>query len=84
MGNPSGYFKNFEDKSFVYSWKDLVKQVAQRYIGEAKKNILNCFSGQFFKNRCGRAGLILTFIQQKNLGHRINLLVTDGNTKLCC
>ena len=39
MGNPSGYFKNFEDKSFVYSWKDLVKQVAQRYIGEANKRI---------------------------------------------
>lgn len=34
MGNPSGFFKNFDDKNFVYYWKDLVKQLAKRYIDE--------------------------------------------------
>lgn len=34
MGNPSGFFKNFDDKTFVYYWKDLVAQLAKRYIDE--------------------------------------------------
>ncbi|XP_052770728.1 alpha-L-iduronidase-like isoform X2 [Mya arenaria] len=34
MGNPSGLFRNFEDKETVYLWKDLVTQVASRYIDE--------------------------------------------------
>ena len=62
MGNPSGYFKNFEDKSFVYSWKDLVKQVAQRYIGEAKKNIELLLRPFFFKTDVAGWVFILIFI----------------------
>lgn len=34
MGNPGNIFKNFEDKSAVYDWKDLVTQTAQRYVGK--------------------------------------------------
>ena len=32
MGNPSGYFTDFDNKSQVYLWKDLVQQVATHYI----------------------------------------------------
>ncbi|XP_060619697.2 alpha-L-iduronidase isoform X1 [Anolis sagrei] len=32
MGSPSGYFTDFEDKNQVRQWKDLITQLAQRYI----------------------------------------------------
>nr|XP_034996646.1 alpha-L-iduronidase isoform X1 [Zootoca vivipara]XP_034996648.1 alpha-L-iduronidase isoform X1 [Zootoca vivipara]XP_034996649.1 alpha-L-iduronidase isoform X1 [Zootoca vivipara] len=32
MGSPSGYFTDFEDKRQVIQWKDLVTQLAERYI----------------------------------------------------
>ncbi|XP_062827618.1 alpha-L-iduronidase isoform X2 [Anolis carolinensis] len=32
MGSPSGYFTDFEDKKQVRQWKDLITQLAQRYI----------------------------------------------------
>ncbi|XP_043917055.1 alpha-L-iduronidase [Protopterus annectens] len=32
MGNPSGYFTNFEDKRQVMEWKNLVSLIAKRYI----------------------------------------------------
>ncbi|XP_041370687.1 alpha-L-iduronidase-like isoform X2 [Gigantopelta aegis] len=32
MGNPSGIFSDFDNKTQVYMWKDLVKQVAEHYI----------------------------------------------------
>ncbi|KAH3708034.1 alpha-L-iduronidase-like isoform X2 [Dreissena polymorpha] len=34
MGNPSGLFKDFEDKTSLMMWKDLVTQTAQRYINQ--------------------------------------------------
>ncbi|OXB55368.1 hypothetical protein ASZ78_002437 [Callipepla squamata] len=33
MGNPSGYFLNFEDKEQVVRWRNLVTLLASRYIG---------------------------------------------------
>lgn len=33
MGSPSGIFTDFEDKHQVFAWKDLVSQLARRYIG---------------------------------------------------
>ncbi|XP_055977490.1 alpha-L-iduronidase [Sorex fumeus] len=33
MGSPSGRFTDFEDKQQVFAWKDLVSQLARRYIG---------------------------------------------------
>ncbi|XP_060044388.1 alpha-L-iduronidase isoform X2 [Erinaceus europaeus] len=32
MGSPSGHFTDFEDKRQVFAWKDLVSQLARRYI----------------------------------------------------
>ncbi|XP_029458207.1 alpha-L-iduronidase isoform X2 [Rhinatrema bivittatum] len=32
MGNPSGYFTDFEDKIQVLAWKNLVSTIAKRYI----------------------------------------------------
>lgn len=34
MGNPSNYFMDFEDKTQVVQWKDLVNELAMRYIGQ--------------------------------------------------
>ncbi|KAH3707956.1 hypothetical protein DPMN_067377 [Dreissena polymorpha] len=34
MGNPSGLFKDFEDKTSLMMWRDLVTQTAQRYIDQ--------------------------------------------------
>lgn len=34
MGNPGNLFNNFEDKTAVYFWKDLVTQMAKRYVGK--------------------------------------------------
>lgn len=33
MGNPGQLFSNFEDPKQVYAFKDLVKTIAERYIG---------------------------------------------------
>ena len=33
MGNPSNYFTDMDNKTQVYQWRDLVHQVASRYIG---------------------------------------------------
>ncbi|XP_046549728.1 alpha-L-iduronidase-like [Haliotis rubra] len=33
MGNPSSFFTDFENKTQVYWWRDLVQQTATRYIG---------------------------------------------------
>ncbi|XP_051866388.1 alpha-L-iduronidase isoform X2 [Pristis pectinata] len=33
MGNPSGYFTNFEEKIQVFEWKKMITFLAQRYIG---------------------------------------------------
>ncbi|CAD5116567.1 DgyrCDS5446 [Dimorphilus gyrociliatus] len=32
MGNPSGFYTNFENKTQVYFWADLIRQIASRYI----------------------------------------------------
>jgi L-iduronidase len=32
MGNPSNFFNDFENNTQLYQWKDLVKQIAVRYI----------------------------------------------------
>lgn len=37
MGNPSGYFPNFEDKEQVVRWRNLVTLLASRYIGKFQK-----------------------------------------------
>ncbi|WAR20974.1 IDUA-like protein [Mya arenaria] len=34
MGNPSGLFRNFEDKETVYLWKDLVTQYGAGFVSE--------------------------------------------------
>ncbi|XP_045189835.2 alpha-L-iduronidase-like [Mercenaria mercenaria] len=34
MGNPSNIFTNFEEKSLVMNWKDLVTKTAQRYVDQ--------------------------------------------------
>lgn len=34
MGSPSGFFTDFEDKEQVIQWKNLIVQLAKRYIGE--------------------------------------------------
>lgn len=34
MGSVSGFFTDFEDKSQVVEWRNLVHVTAQRYIGE--------------------------------------------------
>uniref|UniRef100_A0A8C4Q2R4 Alpha-L-iduronidase n=3 Tax=Eptatretus burgeri TaxID=7764 RepID=A0A8C4Q2R4_EPTBU len=34
MGNPSGYFTDFEDKTQVVQWRDLVTVLAKRYINK--------------------------------------------------
>ena len=36
MGSPSGIFTDMENKTQVYWWRDLVTEVAQRYIGETE------------------------------------------------
>ncbi|XP_013922766.1 PREDICTED: alpha-L-iduronidase-like [Thamnophis sirtalis] len=33
MGSPSGYFTDFDDKKQVIEWKNLIVQLAKRYIG---------------------------------------------------
>lgn len=38
MGSVSNFFTDFEDKSQVLEWKNLVSLVAQRYIGEWATN----------------------------------------------
>lgn len=37
MGNPSGYFLDFEDKEHVVQWRNLITVLARRYIGKFKK-----------------------------------------------
>lgn len=37
MGNPSGYFLDFEDKERVVQWRNLITVLARRYIGKFKK-----------------------------------------------
>lgn len=37
MGNPSGYFLDFEDKEQVVRWRNLITLLASRYIGKFKK-----------------------------------------------
>lgn len=37
MGNPSGYFLDFEDKEHVVQWRNLITVLARRYIGKLKK-----------------------------------------------
>ncbi|XP_069782595.1 alpha-L-iduronidase isoform X2 [Narcine bancroftii] len=32
MGNPSGYFSNFDEKMQVFEWKKMITSLAQRYI----------------------------------------------------
>lgn len=34
MGNPSGYFTDFEDKSQVYAWRDFIQDLAEYLIDE--------------------------------------------------
>ena len=34
MGNPSNFFSDMENKTQVYLWKDLVRQIAARYVGK--------------------------------------------------
>lgn len=34
MGSVSNYFTDFEDKSQVFEWRNLVYLIAKRYIGE--------------------------------------------------
>ena len=34
MGNPSNFFTDMENKTQVYLWKDLVHQIAARYVGK--------------------------------------------------
>lgn len=34
MGSPSGIFTDMENKTQVYMWRDMVRQIAQRYIGK--------------------------------------------------
>ena len=38
MGNPAGIFNDFENKTLVYLWKDLVKQIAENYISKESHN----------------------------------------------
>lgn len=38
MGNPSGYFLDFEDKEQVVRWRNLITLLASRYIGKLQKN----------------------------------------------
>lgn len=38
MGNPSGYFLNFEDKEQAVRWRNLITLLARRYIGKFQKN----------------------------------------------
>lgn len=37
MGNPSGYFLDFEDKEQVVRWRNLITLLASRYIGKFQK-----------------------------------------------
>lgn len=41
MGNPSGYFLNFEDKEQAVRWRNLITLLARRYIGKFQKTKLN-------------------------------------------
>jgi len=34
MGNPSGFFSDFENLTQVHLWRDLVHDIAHRYIGK--------------------------------------------------
>ena len=34
MGNPSNFFTDFENKTQVYLWRDLVHEIAARYVGK--------------------------------------------------
>ena len=46
MGSPSGIFTDMENKTQVYWWRDLVMQLAQRYIGKSwESRIEGCSSG---------------------------------------
>lgn len=40
MGNPSNYFSDFENITQVYMWKNMIKAIAEHYIG---KLVLSCF-----------------------------------------
>eukprot|EP01084_Bolivina_argentea_P206790 352954_1 len=41
MGNPSMYWTDFSNKTQLYTWKDLVTQVAQRYITKYGMDIVS-------------------------------------------
>lgn len=41
MGNPSGYFLDFEDKEQVIRWRNLITLLASRYIGKLRKKKKN-------------------------------------------
>lgn len=38
MGNPSHLFSDFNNDTQVEMWRDLVRQVASRYIGRLKRD----------------------------------------------
>ena len=40
MGNPGGLFKDFDTRTDVFMWKDLVTQVTQRYVGREMFSVL--------------------------------------------
>ena len=44
MGNPSSIFNDLENKTQVTMWKDLVSQMANRYVGEVSV-VLGEFGG---------------------------------------
>lgn len=41
MGSVSNYFTDFENKSQVVEWRNLVYLTAQRYIGECQLKLLS-------------------------------------------
>ena len=34
MGNPSDFFTDFENKTQVYLWRDLIQEMAEHFIGK--------------------------------------------------
>jgi len=39
MGNPGNMYKNFDDKTAVFDWRDLVTQTAKRYVGKGNNKL---------------------------------------------
>ena len=51
---------------FLVAYQSKLSKLIKHFCISLRQKKLNCFSGHFFKDRCGRAGVcIFIFIQQK-------------------